>query len=87
MIETTFNNFWWGLRRWHASVRRRGSRWAGLQGHPFNHAVNALVAILMRWSILLVFLQVRSSAHRRIEDGAGRPGNGDRTCHGGHEGA
>lgn len=86
VIESAFNDFWRAFRRRHASVRRRSSCGAGLQGRPLNHAVNALVTVLMRRPILLVFFQVRPSAHRSIEDGTRGPCRGNRIGHGGHRG-
>jgi hypothetical protein len=86
VIESAINDFGRVLRRRDASVRRRGSCGAAFQRHAFHHTVNALVAILKRRPILLVFFQERPSPHGSIENGARRSSNRDRTCHGGHEG-
>ena len=85
VIESALNDFRRGLGRRDTFVRRRGSCGAAFQGHPFDHAINAFVVILMRRSILLVLIQIRPSPHGPTEDGPRRSSDMDGICHGGHQ--
>lgn len=69
-MEPAIHNLWWCLCRRNSIKRNeRRVRRRYLGGlHALDNAVDALVSILMRWSVLLVLLQVRTAAHCLAKD-------------------
>jgi hypothetical protein len=68
VVEAAVNDLWRRLRRWD-SIVRVDSLW-GIKFSVLNalhYAVNALVSILLRRSVLLMLLQIGTAAHIRAE--------------------
>lgn len=64
MVETAVDDLGWCLGRRNAAVR--ADYLGGCDGRvleAFNDAVDSLVTILLRWSVLLMLLQIGATAH------------------------
>lgn len=71
VVEARIYDLRWGLGGWHAVVGNEGLdgrfEFRGLD--PFDDAVDALVSVLLRGSVLLVFLEIGAAAHGVAEAG------------------
>ena len=68
VVQAAVDNFGWRLRRGD-SIVRMDSLWGIKFGvlDTLNYAVDALMSILLRWSVLLMLLQIGAAAHVRAE--------------------
>lgn len=82
VIKSTVNNLGWGFGRWNSTVRKNWL-WrlqsAGL--NPFNYTVDSLMAVLLRGSVLLMFLKIRTTSYVVSKAWTTRPSGRGRFCH------
>lgn len=86
MADTAFDNARRVLGAGDSIVRREGPGWwwrsRGGERETFDDAVNALVAVLVGWPVLLEFFKIGAAAHGAVEDGTGGSGSWSWIGHG-----
>ena len=82
VIQSAIDNSWRRFRRWNAVILvDRLLRFNLGALDPLDDAVDSLMTILLRGSVLLMFLQVRATAHRSTQAWTAGPRRRLNICH------